>query len=117
MIHPRFYGRVALEPDDHEPETLAAIRENGRGLASISGERIWVEVKKLVVGNHAAHLLELMYTLELAQYTGERRKAGMDVERNLTHYYCCSKHPLVKRNGSSGIQKSETASALCDIYM
>lgn len=71
-FHPRFYGRVALEPGDHEPETLTAIRENGRGLAAVSGERIWVEIKKMVVGNHAAHLLELMYKLELAQYIGER---------------------------------------------
>lgn len=62
---------MALEPDDHEPETLAAIKENGRGLAGISGERIWVELKKMVVGNHAAHLLELIYSLELAQYMGE----------------------------------------------
>ncbi|KAG8007363.1 CCA tRNA nucleotidyltransferase 1 [Nibea albiflora] len=66
----RFYGRVAIEADDHEPETLAAIRENGRGLAGISGERIWVEVKKMVVGSHAAHLLELIYNLDLAQYVG-----------------------------------------------
>ncbi|XP_070701265.1 CCA tRNA nucleotidyltransferase 1, mitochondrial [Pempheris klunzingeri] len=66
----RFYGRVALELDDHEPDTLAAIKDNGRGLAAISGERIWVELKKMVVGNHAAHLLELMYSLDLAQYLG-----------------------------------------------
>ncbi|KAM4588503.1 CCA tRNA nucleotidyltransferase 1, mitochondrial [Odontesthes bonariensis] len=66
----RFYGRVALRPDDQEPETLAAIRGNGRGLAAISGERIWVELKKMVVGNHAAHLLELIYNLDLAQYIG-----------------------------------------------
>ncbi|KAM6947392.1 CCA tRNA nucleotidyltransferase 1, mitochondrial isoform 1-T2 [Lycodopsis pacificus] len=66
----RFYGRVALEPGGHEAETLAAIKENGRGLAAISGERIWMELKKMVVGNHAAHLLELMYSLELAQYIG-----------------------------------------------
>ncbi|XP_075904024.1 CCA tRNA nucleotidyltransferase 1, mitochondrial [Nelusetta ayraudi] len=66
----RFYGRVALEPGDHEPETLEAIRKHGRGLASISGERIWVEVKKMMVGNHAAHLLELIYKLDLAQYIG-----------------------------------------------
>lgn len=63
---------MATDPDDHETETLAAIRENGHGLASISGERIWVEVKKMVAGNHAAHLLELIYSLELAQYIGER---------------------------------------------
>ncbi|XP_023122349.1 CCA tRNA nucleotidyltransferase 1, mitochondrial [Amphiprion ocellaris] len=66
----RFYGRVALEADDHEPETLTAIRENGRGLAAISGERIWMELKKMVVGNHAGHLLELIYKLDLAQYIG-----------------------------------------------
>ncbi|XP_063767078.1 CCA tRNA nucleotidyltransferase 1, mitochondrial isoform X2 [Eleginops maclovinus] len=66
----RFYGRVAREPDSHEPGALVAIRENGRGLAAISGERIWVELKKMVVGNHADHLLELMYSLDLAQYIG-----------------------------------------------
>ncbi|XP_061583892.1 CCA tRNA nucleotidyltransferase 1, mitochondrial [Cololabis saira] len=66
----RFYGRVALKPGEHDPETLTAIRENGKGLAAISGERIWVELKKMVVGNHAAHLLELIYSLELAQYIG-----------------------------------------------
>lgn len=66
----RFYGRVALEPGEHEPETLEAIRDNASGLAAISGERIWVELKKMVVGNHAEHLLELMYKLGLAQYIG-----------------------------------------------
>ncbi|XP_043097935.1 CCA tRNA nucleotidyltransferase 1, mitochondrial [Puntigrus tetrazona] len=66
----RFYGRVTTEPGQHEPETLEAIRENARGLAGISGERIWVELKKMLVGNHADHLLELVYELGLAQYTG-----------------------------------------------
>ncbi|ROL50757.1 CCA tRNA nucleotidyltransferase 1, mitochondrial [Anabarilius grahami] len=66
----RFYGRVAAEPGQHEPETLEAIRENAKGLAVISGERIWVELKKMLVGNHAGHLLELVYELGLAQYTG-----------------------------------------------
>lgn len=75
----RFYGRVASEPGDHESETLTAIRENGQGLGSISGERIWVELKKLAVGNHAAHLLELIYSLELAQYLGEKGRARLGV--------------------------------------
>ncbi|XP_051562288.1 CCA tRNA nucleotidyltransferase 1, mitochondrial-like [Myxocyprinus asiaticus] len=66
----RFYGRVATEPEQHEPETLDAIRENANGLAGISGERIWVELKKMLVGNHAGHLLELIYKLGLAQYIG-----------------------------------------------
>ncbi|XP_022523443.2 CCA tRNA nucleotidyltransferase 1, mitochondrial isoform X2 [Astyanax mexicanus] len=66
----RFYGRVASEPGQHDPDTLEAIRENGRGLAGISGERIWVELKKMLVGNHAAHLLELIHELGLAEYIG-----------------------------------------------
>ncbi|XP_062319348.1 CCA tRNA nucleotidyltransferase 1, mitochondrial [Osmerus eperlanus] len=66
----RFYGRVAEKPDEHDPDTLKAIKEHARGLAAISGERIWVELKKMVVGNHADHLLEVMYELGLAQYIG-----------------------------------------------
>ncbi|XP_036387800.1 CCA tRNA nucleotidyltransferase 1, mitochondrial [Megalops cyprinoides] len=74
----RFYGRVADQPGDHEPETLQAIQENARGLAAISGERIWVELKKTLTGNHAAHLLEVIYDLGLAQYMG--LPAGGNVE-------------------------------------
>ncbi|CAL8337155.1 unnamed protein product [Merluccius merluccius] len=66
----RFYARVVQEPDNHEPETLDAIRNNASGLAGISGERIWVELKKMLMGSHADHLLELMYDLGLAQYMG-----------------------------------------------
>ncbi|XP_013988678.1 CCA tRNA nucleotidyltransferase 1, mitochondrial isoform X1 [Salmo salar] len=66
----RFYGRVSVKAAEHDPATLEAIRENARGLAAISGERIWVELKKMVVGNHAAHLLKVMYELGLAQYIG-----------------------------------------------
>ncbi|KAJ7983664.1 hypothetical protein DPEC_G00374360 [Dallia pectoralis] len=39
-------------------------------LTAISGERIWVELKKMVVGNHAAHLIEVMYGLGMPQYMG-----------------------------------------------
>ncbi|KAF5904283.1 CCA tRNA nucleotidyltransferase 1, mitochondrial, partial [Clarias magur] len=66
----RFYGRVASKPGQHDPETLEAIRDNARGLGAISGERIWVELKKMLVGHHADHLLELIYKLDLAQYIG-----------------------------------------------
>lgn len=67
----RFYGRVASESGQHDPETLEAIRDNAQGLGGISGERIWVELKKMLVGYHAAHLLELIYELDLAQYIGQ----------------------------------------------
>ncbi|KAJ7998600.1 hypothetical protein DPEC_G00206580 [Dallia pectoralis] len=66
----RFYGRVSVNAGEHDPTTLTAIKENARGLTAISGERIWVELKKMVVGNHAAHLIEVMYDLGLPQYIG-----------------------------------------------
>lgn len=67
----RFYGRVSSQPGEHDTDTLEAIRENASGMAAISGERIWVELKKIMVGNHASHLLEIMYELGLPQYIGE----------------------------------------------
>ncbi|KAJ6668258.1 hypothetical protein lerEdw1_015635 [Lerista edwardsae] len=66
----RFYGRIAQRLDDHEPKTLEAIKENAKGLAGISGERIWVELKKMLVGNHVNHLVHLMYDLDVAGYIG-----------------------------------------------
>ncbi|XP_022106699.1 CCA tRNA nucleotidyltransferase 1, mitochondrial-like [Acanthaster planci] len=66
----RFYGRIADQPNQHCSETLQAIQENGDGLAGISGERIWLELKKIVTGNHAASLMECMHDLQLTQYMG-----------------------------------------------
>ncbi|XP_012694085.2 CCA tRNA nucleotidyltransferase 1, mitochondrial [Clupea harengus] len=81
----RFYGRVASEPGEHDPETLEAIRDNARGLASISGERIWVELKKMMTGNHAAHLVELIYELELAQYMGLPPEGNVEEMKRVWH--------------------------------
>ncbi|EPQ17453.1 CCA tRNA nucleotidyltransferase 1, mitochondrial [Myotis brandtii] len=64
----RFYGRIVDKPGDHDPETLEAIAENAKGLGGISGERIWVELKKILVGNHVSHLVHLIYDLGVAPY-------------------------------------------------
>ncbi|KAH9507310.1 CCA tRNA nucleotidyltransferase 1, mitochondrial [Bulinus truncatus] len=66
----RFYGRIAEGPDKHDEETLDAIRQNAGGLARISGERIWMELKKILTGRLAAHILETMIKLDLGQYIG-----------------------------------------------
>ncbi|KAM4821050.1 CCA tRNA nucleotidyltransferase 1, mitochondrial [Thomomys bottae] len=66
----RFYGRIVDKPGDHDPETLEAIATNAKGLAGISGERIWVELKKILVGNHVKHLIHLIYDLNVAPYIG-----------------------------------------------
>ncbi|XP_044512761.1 CCA tRNA nucleotidyltransferase 1, mitochondrial isoform X2 [Gracilinanus agilis] len=59
----RFYGRIADRPGTHDSKTLEAIKENAKGLAGISGERIWVELKKILVGLPAAGSLEEFNTV------------------------------------------------------
>ncbi|XP_067907591.1 CCA tRNA nucleotidyltransferase 1, mitochondrial [Heterodontus francisci] len=70
MRYFRFYGKIAKESGDHDPKTLKSIKQHAKGMAWISGERIWLELKKTLVGNHAAHLVSLMYELDVAQYIG-----------------------------------------------
>ncbi|XP_067647581.1 CCA tRNA nucleotidyltransferase 1, mitochondrial [Eurosta solidaginis] len=66
----RFYGRIASEASKHDTETLRAIRENVHGLARISGERIWTELQKIVVGNFGCELVQEMIDCGLALYCG-----------------------------------------------
>jgi len=66
----RFFGRIAPSSEGHEEETLTAIRNNVSGMSRISGERIWTEWKKILVGNHGGELTELMVNLGLAPYIG-----------------------------------------------
>lgn len=41
----RFFGRISKSPNDHEKDTLDIISKNVEGLARISGERLWVEIR------------------------------------------------------------------------
>uniref|UniRef100_A0A8D2E251 CCA tRNA nucleotidyltransferase 1, mitochondrial n=1 Tax=Sciurus vulgaris TaxID=55149 RepID=A0A8D2E251_SCIVU len=74
----RFYGRIVDKPGEHDPETLEAIAENAKGLGGISGERIWVELKKILTGNHVNHLIHLVYDLDVAPYIGLPAKASLE---------------------------------------
>ncbi len=69
----RFYGR--LVPDEvgennHEAETLDAIRDNAAGLERISGERIWSEWKKILSGKMGGPLTKTMIELGLGPFIG-----------------------------------------------
>ncbi|MEE6501949.1 hypothetical protein FKM82_004363, partial [Ascaphus truei] len=66
----RFYGRISEQAGVHAPATLDAIRENASGLCGISGERVWVELKKILQGNHVTHLIQTMYQLGVAPHVG-----------------------------------------------
>ncbi|CAI5450850.1 unnamed protein product [Caenorhabditis angaria] len=55
----RFFGRIS-NTSEHEDDTILAIIENKDGIKGISGERIWTELKKIVIGRMAS---EVIYTM------------------------------------------------------
>lgn len=73
----RFYGRIADSADNHETFTIDAIRENIEGLANISGERIWAELKKILMGNYGAELTRNLLEQGAAQFIGLPSNCGM----------------------------------------
>uniref|UniRef100_A0A5S6QSK7 Poly A polymerase head domain-containing protein n=1 Tax=Trichuris muris TaxID=70415 RepID=A0A5S6QSK7_TRIMR len=84
----RFYGRVADLPNKHEESTLEAIRTNVKGLQGISGERIWVELKKIVVGRYADTLVRVMLECGIGPYIGLGNDGNIE---EFCRVYCRSK--------------------------
>jgi len=69
----RFYGRIAPEADKHDAATLEAIHSTAVGLKGISAERIRGEMNKIIIGNHAPHLLKVICELGVAKYIGKNK--------------------------------------------
>lgn len=66
----RFYGRISEEADNHQEQVLQSITENAQGLARISGERIWMELQKIAVGNYGGQLISRMIDCKLGPLIG-----------------------------------------------
>ncbi|XP_065216795.1 CCA tRNA nucleotidyltransferase 1, mitochondrial-like [Planococcus citri] len=66
----RFFGRIVENANSHDEKTLEAIRENGPGLQKISGERIWSELNRIIVGNFCEEIVKKMFELGLSPYMG-----------------------------------------------
>ena len=66
----RFYGRISQKEDNHESSTLQAIRDNVAGMERISGERIWMEWKKIMMGKFPGPLTLKMIQVGLGPYIG-----------------------------------------------
>ena len=86
VLFNRFYGRICPLPDAHDPDTLTAIRDNAPGLAKISVERIWSEMRRILIGNHSPHLVALMYELGVATHIGQLHVIFRDSEPLLLSY-------------------------------
>lgn len=79
----RFYGRIAETPNNHDKETIDAITENMSGLAKISGERIWSELRKILKGNFAVELMEEMIKCGIPKYIGLPESLNIDEMRRV----------------------------------
>ncbi|CAH4036861.1 CCA tRNA nucleotidyltransferase 1, mitochondrial isoform X1 [Pieris brassicae] len=91
MRYFRFYGRIAEEPNNHEKNTLEVIERNVEGLQNVSGERIWMELKKTLEGNFAGYLLKTMLNVGVGKYIG------------IPHPNMDSLDRLLKRSGHLGV--------------
>lgn len=74
----RFYGKIATNPDNHNEETISALKKNAEGLSRISGERVWGELKKILCGNFAAEIVEKMINLGIGLHIGFPEKGNLD---------------------------------------
>ncbi|TMW53834.1 hypothetical protein DOY81_001119 [Sarcophaga bullata] len=80
----RFYGRIARDANKHDEPTLEAIRNNVDGLARISGERIWSEMQKIVVGNFGEELTVEMIKCGVAPYCGLPNEVNLEEFKRLS---------------------------------
>lgn len=66
----RFYGRIVQDASTHDPETLNAIKENLSGLEGISGERLWMELRKILIGRFCPDVVTVMLECGIGPYIG-----------------------------------------------
>ncbi|XP_040571341.1 CCA tRNA nucleotidyltransferase 1, mitochondrial isoform X1 [Lepeophtheirus salmonis] len=66
----RIYGKVASNPERHDQKTINEIIKNASGLQQISGERIWMEWKKILSGSFGSDLTLKMIECQLGSYIG-----------------------------------------------
>jgi hypothetical protein len=93
----RFFGRIARDSSVHDADTLAAIRENVGGLDIISGERIWMELKKIFDGNHAGDLVLKMIECGMAEHIGLPAEPDLDELRSVWERSMRENNPLPRR--------------------
>ncbi|TRY79938.1 hypothetical protein TCAL_02259 [Tigriopus californicus] len=74
----RFFGRISASPDTFEEQTLDAIRLNAAGLAQISGERIWMEWKKIMMGRFSQEIMLQMLDVGLGTHIGLPENPDID---------------------------------------
>lgn len=79
----RFYGKISNDPDSHEAEILKIISSNAEGLKRISGERIWVELKKILQGNFSYELMNKIIECGISPFIGVPANPSVEKLNNM----------------------------------
>lgn len=80
MRYFRFYARFGRK--EHEEETVKAMTDNVDGLANISGERIWSEMKKTLSQRNCNKVIPLLFQANVATHMGFYTNVNpMDLEQ------------------------------------
>uniref|UniRef100_A0A0N5AFK8 PolyA_pol domain-containing protein n=1 Tax=Syphacia muris TaxID=451379 RepID=A0A0N5AFK8_9BILA len=84
----RFFGRISAPGSVHDESCIKAIINNKNGLAWISGERIWLELKKICVGKLAVEVLQVMLNdCKLGTYLGLPETVSLDHYEKIFKFY------------------------------
>ncbi|XP_023934768.1 CCA tRNA nucleotidyltransferase 1, mitochondrial isoform X2 [Bicyclus anynana] len=94
MRYFRFYGRIAEKANNHDQNTLDVIKANVDGLQNVSGERIWMELKKTLQGNFAGDLLKTMLNVGIGQYIGIPNPVLKELDVLLNRSQHLDLHPM-----------------------
>ncbi|CAF0814255.1 unnamed protein product [Rotaria sordida] len=66
----RFFGRLSSDPYAHESDVLEAIQKCAMTLKDVSGEKIWIELKLILRGRFAGHIMKTILEQKLAPLLG-----------------------------------------------
>ncbi len=61
---------MCVDETSHDTESLLAIRQHAAGLEAIAGERLWVELKKIITGRFADSLMKHIVETKVHVYIG-----------------------------------------------
>ncbi|CAF5178432.1 unnamed protein product, partial [Rotaria magnacalcarata] len=66
----RFFGRLSTDPYAHDPDVLEAIQQCGITLQDVPGEKIWIELKLIIRGRFAGHIMRTILEQRLGPILG-----------------------------------------------
>jgi len=66
----RFAGRISDDLENFDMETLKVIRAKRSLLVKVSPRRIWLELKKILKGDHPGPIITKMHQLDLLRFMG-----------------------------------------------